>query len=375
MNSLNQLPLPWIIRMVIVLLFTLLLYYFLITFRSFLYPIALAIMFSYLLYPLSKFFEVRGVPRIPSILISIFAGIIVLGGTSFFIYKELRFLLEDFPSLEQKALQNIDLILERIGMIPEEQETNFKTVLSNFLDTSAASLLVYLSATAQTVFTIFIMPVYVFFLLYYRNKYFYFLMMLISPVNHSIAENTIRDISKVVKRYMSGVFIVVLILCFINSIGLYIIGVKYALLLGIIAAVWNFIPYFGTIIGYAFPLLMALFTGDGPQSVFGVVVLFIIVQFTENNILTPNITGGHVRVNPFFVILGVLIGGIVWGIPGMFIMVPVLAMLRIAFENIPKLNPWAYLISDSGTERYAATGSNIREFFSGLFNFRSKETK
>jgi predicted PurR-regulated permease PerM len=370
-----KLKLPLVARLVVIMLFVLLLYYFLITFRNFLYPVALAIMFAYLLYPVAKFFETRGVPRIPANLMAIVAGVIVLGGTAFFVYNQLRFLLADFPTLEKKALDNIDQILSQIGILPDQQESSLKDFFGNVLDTSAESLLNFLSSTAQTVFTIFIMPVYVFFLLYYRNKYFYFLMMVIAPDNHSVAERTIRDISTVVKKYMTGIFFVVLILCFVNALGLYIIGLKYALLLGIIAAVWNFIPYFGTIIGYSFPLIMALFTGDGPETAVGVVVLFIIVQFTENNILTPNITGGHVQVNPFFVILGVLIGGVVWGIPGMFIMVPTLAILRITFQNIPSLRPWAYLIGDTGTEQYAASRSNIREFFKKIFGRKTELEK
>lgn len=366
-----KIKLPLLVRLVVVMLFVLLLYYFLITFRNFLYPVALAIMLAYLLYPLAKFFESKGVPRIPANLLAIIAGVIVLGGTAFFVYNRLRFLLDDFPSLQQKALDNIDQILSQIGILPDQQESSLKVFFGNLLDTSADSLLVFLSSTAQTVFTVFIMPVYVFFLLYYRNKYFYFLMMIIAPDNHSVAEKTIRDVSTVVKRYMTGVFLVVMILCVVNSVGLTIIGLKFPVLLGIIAAIWNFIPYFGTIIGYSFPLVMALITGDGPETAVGVAVLFVIVQFTENNILTPNITGGHVRVNPFFVILGVLIGGVVWGIPGMFVMVPTLAILRITFENIPSLRPWAYLIGDTGTEQYAASRTNISEFFRRVFGKKS----
>jgi predicted PurR-regulated permease PerM len=333
-------------------------------------------MFAYLLYPVAKFFEIRGLPRIPSNLLAIFIGIVVLGGLFFFIYKELQVLLTDLPLLEAKANKNIDQILSQIsaqfGQVSEKQVTRVKSLLSGIFNRGSENLYQYLSATAQTVFTIFIMPVYVFFLLYYRNKYFYFIMMLIQPKRHALAERTIRDLSKVVKKYMGGIAIVVLILCFVNSLGLYLIGVKYALLFGIIAAIWNFIPYFGTIIGYSFPFTMAMISGDGPGTAIGVVILFIVVQFTENNILTPNITGGQVRVNPFFVILGVLMGGIVWGIPGMFIMVPVLAIIRIVCEHIPQLKPWAYLIGDSGTEKYALNLTNVRGFFNRFSGSSSK---
>lgn len=354
--------------MVYIMLFWLLLFYVLTTFRNFLSPIALGILLAYLLYPIASFIEKKGAHRIFANLAAIFIGIFVLYTIVFFLYRELRSLMNDLPALEMQALKNMNQAINEVTSFfsasAEYKETNVKDLISELFSKSSENMGQFLGATAQTFFTIFIMPVYIFFLLYYRNKYFYFILMLIPPKNHPVAEKTLREISKVIRQYMTGVSKVVLILIVLNSVGLYIIGVKYALLMGIIAALCNFIPYFGTIIGYFFPLAMALFTGDGPQQAVGVVILFIIIQFTENNILTPNITGSEVRVNPFFIILGVLIGGFVWGVPGMFIVVPVMAAARITFENIPELMPWAYLLSDAGTERYALSMYKFKRYFS-----------
>ena len=358
-----------ITQLVILMLFFLLLYTFLVEFRNFLYPIFLGILFAYLLYPVAKFFEKFKIPRIPGILLSVIVGIIIVYGTFFFIYTQLRFLLKDIPSLEATAVKNIDIFFSQLesqfGEIAPAQQTGFKKTISNFFESSTENLNTVLTATAQTAFVIFIMPVYVFFLLYYRNKYRDFILMVLPEKGHQKTDQIIKEVSIVTKKYMSGIFVVVLILFVINSIGLHIVGVKYWLLLGLIAAIWNFIPYFGTIIGFSFPFVMALLTGDGPGTAIGVVILFIIVQFTENNILTPNITGGQVRVNPFFIILGVLIGGIIWGIPGMFIVVPLMASIRIVCEKVDILRPWAFLIGDEGTEKYALTRGKIKKFFRG----------
>jgi predicted PurR-regulated permease PerM len=132
---------------------------------------------------------------------------------------------------------------------------------------------------------------------------------------------------------------------------------------GVIAAVINFIPYFGTIMGYAIPFGVALLTGDSPRYAIGVVILFIIVQFTENNILTPNIVGRQMRINPFFIILGVLLGGVIWGIPGMFIVVPLMGMLKIVFDRVPDLRHLGFLIGDRGTEDYSLTVNKVKRFF------------
>lgn len=358
-----------ITRSVILMLFFLLFYTFLIEFKNFLYPIFLGILFAYLLYPVAKFFEKRSVPRIPGILLSVFIGIVIVYGTIFFIYTQLKYFLKDIPTLEAQAVKNIDTFFYQLesqfGAVSDIQQSDIKKTISEFFQSGTDNLDTILTATAQTAFTVFIMPVYIFFLLYYRNKYRDFILMVLPEKGHKKTDEIIKEISVVVKKYMGGVFIVVLILCVLNSLGLYIVGVKYWPLLGLIAAICNFIPYFGTIIGFSFPLIMALLTGDGPGTAIGVVILFIIVQFTENNLLTPNITGGQVRINPFFIILSVLIGGIIWGIPGMFIVVPMMASIRIICEKVDVLKPFAFLIGDSGTEKYALTTNKLKNFLSG----------
>jgi predicted PurR-regulated permease PerM len=349
------------------MVFWLLLYFFISTFRNFLYPLALGVLFSYLLYPVASFLERKGLPRIPSNIISIILGMCLVYGIAFFIYSEIRRLIADIPNLQENAKANIDRILNDLEgvsvQLSAEKRTDLKEVLVNTIEQTAENLDAFISGTAHTVFVIGIMPVYVFFFLYYRNKYRNFALMLINDRHHERAKKTISELSSVAVRYMTGVTLVVLILCVLNTVGLLIVGVKYALLLGVIAAIWNFIPYIGTVIGYTFPLLVALLTGDGPGTAIGVVILFFIVQFTENNLLTPNITGSKVRINPFFIILGVLIGGVVWGVPGMFVVVPVLAGAKIICENVPRLQPWAFLIGDSGTEKHAVDFTKIKKLW------------
>ncbi len=360
-------PQALLLRMTVLMLFVLLLYHFLVTFRNFLYPIFLGVLFAYLLYPIAKWFEDKNVPRIPANLISIFIGIIVIYGLIFFIYTGLKDLVTKFPELEHHAISNIKKMLtnagNEFGFFSSKQTADLESLVVNLFRQSQENIGNIISATAQTVFAVIIMPVYVFFLLYYRNKYRTFFMMLIREKHHGNADNTIQEISTVTRKYMTGLATVVLIMCIINSTGLYIIGIRYALLLGTIAAIFNFIPYFGTIIGYSFPFMMALLTEDSPKYALFVVILFVIVQFIENNILTPNITGGLVRINPFFIILGVLISGVVWGLPGMFIVVPLLAAIKIICDHVPSLKPYAFLIGDTGTEKYALTLEKIRKLF------------
>ncbi|GAB4327256.1 MAG: AI-2E family transporter [Bacteroidales bacterium] len=360
-------PMPLITRLTIVMLFWILLFVIFQQLRMFLYPLFLGILFAYLFYPMASTIERTGVPRILANILSIIVGITVLYGILIFIYRRLQEFMIDLPVLEEQAIHNIKELLagieRRLGFRTDPEQSQLVRLTRELFNLSSEGLKGTITATFNTLFSVFIMPVYIFFFLYYRNKFKEFILKLIPDKEHPRAEAIIEEINMVTMKYMTGIFIVVLILCVLNSVGLKIVGLKYALLWGVIAAVANFIPYFGTVIGYSFPFLVALLTGDSPNLALGVIVLFIIVQFTENNILTPNIVGGLVRINPFFIILGVLFGGIIWGIPGMFIVVPFMGMAKIVFDRVPGLEHWGYLLGDQGTEKHALNIQNIRNFF------------
>ncbi len=359
-------PLPIVTRFVIILLLWVLVYHILTEFKTLFIPLVMGVLFAFLLHPVASLFERWGVPRILSNLIAIFLGIGVVYGVLLFMQSQLSVLLDDLPALRARASQNIDDLYMRLrnqlGMADRGDRPPISTMIANAFNIGGDGMENTLRGTANTVVAIGIMPVYVFMFLYYRDKYVRFLLMLVSDKDHRIARRIARRISTVTGKYMTGIFTVVLILCFVNSFGFWLIGLEYAVLLGIIAAICNFIPYFGTIIGYLIALLFAFTTGSADQA--GMVVLqFFIVQFTENNILTPNIVGGKVRINPFFVILAVITGGMVWGVAGMFVSVPLLGMMKVTCDVIPSLRPWSFLLGDRGTEAHALTGAKIKRFF------------
>lgn len=358
---------PLFVRIILILLFLILLIYSLVEARDFLYPLALAVFFAYLLYPFVKWLEKKGVPRILANLIGIISGIVVVSGIVYLLSMQLGNFAEDFPALKKQALENVDalnkVINESFDVSVDIKKDILKERLAHLFESSSDFLNTAFSATTGTIVKLGLLPVYVFFLLYYRNKFASFLLQLIPYNKHDKTTDILGEISLVTKRYMGGIFVVVLILCFLNTIGLLIVGVEYALLLGIVSAIFNFIPYFGTLIGGAVPLLFTLLMSNEPHKAIGVIILFLILQFIENNILTPNIVGGNVRLNPFITILSIIIGGIIWGIPGMFIAVPALGMFKIVCEKVSVLHPYAYLLGTEGTEHHAITLEKIKQFF------------
>ncbi|TXK45785.1 AI-2E family transporter [Pontibacter qinzhouensis] len=349
------------------LLFVIMLVFVLVQAREFLYPIFMAMLFAYLLYPVVKLLETWGVPRILANLVSILVAMAILTMLMVLLYKQLAMFLDDFPALQEKALENLDrvqyMLDRKFGDTDSSNEHWLRKQVSGALEFGGGVLTGVLMAITGTITKFGLMPVYIFLMLYYRNKFENFLLRLTPPYTHSRAQRIIDEIALVTKKYMGGVVIVILILCVINSAGLLIIGVEYAILLGIISAILNFIPYFGTLIGGAIPLLYTLVIQGDLQKALAVLIFFLFVQFTENNILTPNITGSRVNINPLFTILSIVVGGMVWGLPGMFVAVPFLGMFKIFCDNYEKLSPYAFLLSTDGTEEHAFNLDKVKKFF------------
>jgi predicted PurR-regulated permease PerM len=362
-----------LLKITVVLLFIILLLFALIQARNFLYPLFFAILLAYLLYPFANFMERHHFPRILANLISIIFAIVVVAGAVFFIYSQIIIFVQDFPTLKQQALTNVDTLEQWIentfGVTSREQHDWVKERISDFFESGAQFFGDAFTATTSTLAKAGLMPVYIFFMLYYRNKFKNFILQMVPNEKHQKTEKILSDVSFVTERYMGGVFVVVLILCILNSIGLLIVGLKYAILLGVISALFNFIPYFGTLIGGIVPLLYTLVVSPTPEKALGVIIFFIIIQFIENNILTPNITGGNVQLNPFVTILSIIIGGMIWGIPGMFLIVPFLAMFKIFCEYVDGMQPYAYLLGIHGTEKHAL---NKDKFATILKKWRKK---
>lgn len=315
--------------------------------RDFIYPVCLAILFSFLIYPFSNWLEKKIKSRAVATLLSVLLGVILLSGALLFMYEQIKFLLNDSALLAEHANENLLSLQSYIANhtpISFSSQKGLDQILKNLVSSGNNQAKQILNATSGTLVGLGLQPVYIYFILYYRDSFKKFIYEINKNENHERIGVILDEISQVTKNYISGIFIVVIILCFLNTFGLMIVGIKYALLFGVFSAIMNFIPYFGTLIGGAIPLAYTL-VSDEPKNALGVLVLFLIIQFTENNILTPNITGGRVAINPLFTIFVIIIGGMAWGLPGMFISVPFLGMFKVVCEHIEPLKPFSNLIS------------------------------
>lgn len=347
--------------MLIQLLLAITVIFILIVTRQLLVPLFFSILFAYALYPAASSLEARGLPRILANICLILLSIVVIGGSIYGLILLVVAFSEDLPQVKEQISQNMELfqrLLESTFGISEQQIGS----LTQSMQESGQFIGQFFTATANTLLIIGLIPVYTFLMLFYRDKFRSFVSMTSASNHENVINNILDQTAEVVPRYMKGLFYVCLILIVINSTGFYLIGIEYALLLGVIAAIFNLIPYLGTIIGYGIAFLFVLFT-QSPTLALYVILQFFVIQFFENNILTPNITGSYVQINPLVTILSLIAGGMIWGLPGMFMIIPYLAILKIVCENIPKLQPVSYLLGNRGTEQHSITMASIKKKF------------
>jgi predicted PurR-regulated permease PerM len=203
-----------------------------------------------------------------------------------------------------------------------------------------------LAYTTNTFADLGLMPVFIFFFLYYRTFFKQFLNKLfIRTPNRNITE-IMYKIQTVVKNYILGLLLVMAIIAALNTIGLLILDIEYAFFFGALAALLNIIPYLGIIIGSVLPILMALLTKDSIWYAVGVAGVFTVVQLLEGNFITPNIVGSKVSVNPLAAIIALIIGGILWGPSGMILSIPFTAIFKVILDNIEPLEPFGFLLGE-----------------------------
>jgi len=156
----------------------------------------------------------------------------------------------------------------------------------------------------------------------------------------------VKQVKKVIQRYLFGLVIEVAIIAVLDTTALLVLGIEYALLIGIFGALLNMIPYIGGLVAVSVPMLVALVT-EPPVYALYVLILYYIIQLVDNNYIVPKIVASKVKINALFSIIAVIAGNALWGIPGMFLSIPLLAIIKLICDHIEPLKPLGFLLGDT----------------------------
>lgn len=337
---------PFHINLILVLFGLVLFFYVLVIGETILIPLAFSFVLSLFLYPLCKKLE-RYLPRWLAILTCLFLIILVFTVFISMIYSNLISFSDDFPQMKERVLELISstqtTIKQQFQITQEKQLAWLNRNLSAFVEAGSGVM-----NSASTFFTyILLIPIYTFFMLSYRGILKEFIKRVI--VGEAYEEKVLLiegQIVSVIQSYITGLVTVILIICVMNVVGLWAIGIQHAMFFGGLAALLTVIPYIGVFLGSLLPILYALVMTDSIFYPIAVFIWFQIVQGLEGNFITPNVVGSQVSLNPLVAILALLVGASVWGVSGMILFTPLTAMLKVFLDNIPVLAPYGYLLSE-----------------------------
>ncbi|WP_262918393.1 AI-2E family transporter [Telluribacter sp. SYSU D00476] len=334
--------------------------YWMIYLRGLLVPIIVASLLSVLVSPITIQLEEKGVPRIGAISLTIVLFLGLIAGILYFVTLQISEMIAIWPELLRKGrewLWELQLMGYRtFGFQPTSQMNKLQEMSAAVLSDSGSAML--LSTTATLADTL-LVPLYMFFMLYYRNFFCSFLYKLLGREEKRRINRILLRIYDVVHNYLAGLFIVMVIVGSLNTISLLVLDIEYAVFFGFFAALLLLIPYIGVIIGSLLPITMALITKDSPMYAVGVAGAFMVIQFIEGNFITPCIVGSKISINPLMAIIALVLGSIVWGIPGMVLALPLIAILKVVFDHSERLKPFGYILGEpSGAEMAAWTADD-----------------
>lgn len=316
--------------------------------KSILLPLIFSLFISLALYPVVLFIKRFLKNKVVSILATIILVLSVSGLGIYLISAQFQSLISELPSLQDKFLVFIngiaDYIEENLHYTSKEQVGYLRDGAQNLLKSSGS----FFSGAVNTTSSIFsfltLVPIYVFFILLY-SEHFKLFFEKVTPENAEDNYLTVvTKIRSVIQGYIGGMGVVIVIIAVLNCIGLFALGIKYALFFGILSAILTIIPYIGIAIGASLPALFALVTTDSLWYPAGVLIIYAFVQFLEGNVITPKIVGDKVNINPLAAIIALIIGGSIWGIIGMILAIPMTGILQILLYRKEKTRAYALLL-------------------------------
>lgn len=313
-------------------------------------PIVMAFFLSIILLPTYRFLRRKRVPEGLSIFLCLLVLVVVVGLIVWFFSSQISRLAADFPQIKANVKAHLNTLSSWVGRkfgISAEKQTQMISDYNDKLLNWAGGMLGG-AASSVTGILIFIglLPIYIFLMLFYKNLLLRFVFLWFPKENHSKVEEVMRETEVIIKSYLVGLLIQITYITILLGGLLLIFGIKHAILIGAIFALLNLIPYVGALIGNIIGVLLTVSSTQEVFPIFIVLGTIAFVQFLDNNILMPRIVGSKVKINALATIVGVIIAGALAGVSGMFLSLPVIAVLKIIFDRTESLKQWGVLLGD-----------------------------
>ncbi len=311
-------------------------------------PIFFALLIAILLDPMVSFFQRLKLPRTVAITLALTVGILFLSGLIYFFMVQLSLFNESLPMFKEKFNivldQSKNWVSSEFNISMNAIDTQIDNWSKSLFEGTGAVIGYTVMTLTELIVVWLLIPVYAYLFLYYQKLFLGFIEQVSEKENQKTIKEVMTEGNKMIQSYLVGLVLEIIIMSVLNSVGLLILGIEYAILLGIIGALLNVIPYIGGVVSTALPMLVAIVTQDSFISPLLVLGVYLLIQFIDNNFIIPLVVASRVKINALVSIIVVLIFGAMFGISGMFIAIPLTAIVKIIFDRIEPMKPYGLLI-------------------------------
>lgn len=351
------LKLPFYAKLALTLVSLIAIFFTLYIAQEILIPLAMALLFSILLRPCCAFLNQKlRFPHVISVMTCVLLFVILIIGILTFISWEVTDFVSDWNTIKRNFSIHIaslqEFVRHNFDISTYEQNKYIEDATNDTVKSGKEILGSTLLSFTDTLLNLTLIPIYMFLILLYRTHFMKFLNKLIKPEDHSVLFDILCQIKVAVKSYLVGLMIQLVSVATMTTIGFMIAGIEYAVLLGVLTGLLNLIPYVGILVAMVISMFATLTGTPDLSMILGVFIVTIIVQLIDNNILVPLVVSSKVEINAMASIVGIIIGGAIAGIPGMFLAIPTIAILKVIFDRIEPLKPWGYLMGDDLPKTY-----------------------
>lgn len=318
-------------------------------------PLSFSLLISFILFPICKWMEKKGMNKTLAILISLSFVVIIMGILLYLLLIQISEFSHEWEPFKKKLLEALNqisaYIAQRFQISTEDQLIFFKNSINNSGSQAFSFLRNVLYSFSETFFYLLIIPVFSALILYHRQ----ILANVLYRIFPAERKETIREIlTETIHAYynfIKGMLLVYLIVGVLNSVGLAIVGVPHPILFGFIASILTFIPYIGILISSLLPIAVSWITFNSIWYPLGVVIVFSIVQILEAYVIFPFAVGSRLKINTLVIIIMITAGGILWGAAGMILFIPFASIAKLIADRTESLKTLSILLGDGERQK------------------------
>lgn len=336
--------------------------------KEFLVPITISGLFAMLFIGFSNYLESKGMSRGFSAFLSVLTLVLSVALILYLLSIQLSEFSTNVDTMKQR-LAEILLNIKRwvnqtVGLSMKQQDDMLKQQTQSGAAGNPGTMAAAVASSLMSVTVNLVLGlVYMFLLLYYRSHIKKFILKIVPDEQLKRTDEVVHESARVAQKYLSGLSLMILMLWVLYGIGFSVVGVENAIFFAVLCGILEIVPFVGNVTGTTLTVLAVIVQGGDGGMIAGVLGTYFVIQFTQTYIIEPLVVGEQVSVNPLFTIMAIVLGELIWGVPGMILAIPGIGIVKIICDNVPELKPYGFLIGSQSKKSNTGILDKIKSIF------------